>query len=142
MFSATLGLLARDGADGPRFIFPLLLLLLIGGLTFWLIRRRRGGDAADRASALGTLQDRFARGDIDRAVFEHRQAVLTGADVVPPAPHRSAADRPAPPAPPTQSTAASSTSATTTQTAPEPTDGEPEAPGADAADGADTGDEQ
>ncbi len=95
MLSATLGLLARGGDGGPRFLFPLVLLLLLGGVTWWLIRRRRDDRGPDQASALGTLQDRFARGDIDRAEFEHRQAVLTGADAVPPAP-----SRPAPPTPP------------------------------------------
>ncbi|MDJ0770819.1 MAG: SHOCT domain-containing protein [Ilumatobacter sp.] len=109
MFSATLGLLAREGGDGPRFLFPLVLLLLIGGLTWWLIRRRRGDRGPE--SALSTLQDRFARGDIDRAEFEHRHAVLTGADAVPPAPNRPAP--PAPPAPPATSDAEPDTPGTT-----------------------------
>jgi len=33
-----------------------------------------------------TLENRFALGQIDRAEFDHRKAVLDGADTVPPAP--------------------------------------------------------
>ena len=79
---------AHGGGFGGRFLGPLLLLLVIGGLATWLIRRRRGGQGGDQSSALQTLKDRFARGEIDHAEFQHRQAVLVGADVVPPAPSR------------------------------------------------------
>lgn len=98
---ASLQLLARGGGAGPRFLFPLLLILALGGLGAWLIRRRRGPDHS--GSAMEALRERFARGDIDRAEFEHRQAVLVGADVIPPPSTSSAAppadvEAPEPPA--------------------------------------------
>lgn len=103
MLQATFDTVARGGGDGPRFIFPLLLLVLLGFGIAALIRRRRGGGPAFRhhhgpgsGSPMQTLEDRFARGDIDRAEFEHRKAVLIGAETVPPAPAS------APPTPPTQ----------------------------------------
>lgn len=93
----------RSGGDhGPHFIFPLLLLLLLGFLAAKLIRRRRGGEPLRRphhGSPSQTLADRFARGEIDRDEYEHRKAVLEGADVIPPAPARPMP--PTPPAPPT-----------------------------------------
>lgn len=87
MFIATIRLFARGGVAGPRFLLPLLLLLLLGGLATWLIRRRRNGtDGSGSGSALDALRERFARGEIDHAEFDHRQAVLVGADVIPPSP--------------------------------------------------------
>lgn len=76
------------GADGgPRFFFLFLLLLLAGVLVAKAIRRRKYGESHHvRGSAMQTLQDRFARGEIDHAEYDHRKAVLDGADVVPPAP--------------------------------------------------------
>jgi len=80
----------RGAERGPGFIFPFLLLLLIGFVVARIIRRRRGGGMAwaHHGSPMMTLQDRFARGEIDRDEFEHRKAVLDGAEVVPPAPPR------------------------------------------------------
>jgi len=94
--------IARSGDGGPRFLVPLLFLALIGGLVAWLIRRRRGATArAGSSPAIETLRESFARGDIDRNEFEHRRAVLDGADVVPPASARTAtATAPTPPPPP------------------------------------------
>ena len=85
MSSAAFAFIARGGVHGPRFLFPLLLLVLLGLLVGWLIWRRRGVGRghARQGSAMQTLQERFARGEIDRNEFEHRKAVLVGADVVP-----------------------------------------------------------
>ncbi len=96
MLLAALDLLAHGGARGPRILFPLLMLLLFGLVIGWLIRRRRGGSLRGHAygSPMQTLQERFARGEIDRAEFEHRKAVLVGADVVPPAPDSSTPSEP------------------------------------------------
>lgn len=106
MLLASLGHVGRGGADGPGFLFPLLLLIGLFFAIRWLIRRRRGEHHVGRGhgSPMRTLQERFARGEIDRAEFEHRKAVLVGADEVPPAPHRpsppatGAAGYPTPPA--------------------------------------------
>ncbi len=87
-----------DGGDGKGFFFLLFLALIGTGIFFAVraIRRRRGGDQ-DRPSARRLLDERFARGDIDRAEYEHRKAVLDGADVVPPAPAAAPPTMPAPP---------------------------------------------
>ncbi len=86
MVLATINMLASEaGRGGPRAIFPLLILLLVG-LAFVAIRKRRGGHHHRSGSALESLRERFARGEIDRAEFEHRQAVLVGAEVIPPSP--------------------------------------------------------
>ena len=72
---------------GPLFLFPLLLLGLLAFLLVRLVRRRRGLDSHHGSgSASAVLEDRFARGDIDRAEYEHRKAVLNGDEVIPPAP--------------------------------------------------------
>ncbi len=90
----------RGGERGPHFIFPLLFLLLLGLLVSKVIRRRGGGkNWHTHGSPMQTLNDRFARGEIDREEFEHRKAVLEGADVIPPAPPR-AGPTSAPSAPP------------------------------------------
>lgn len=88
MLFAAFGTASRGGEQGPRLFFLLLLLLLLGFIASRIIRRRRGHlpYAGGAASAISTLRDRFARGDISQAEFEHRKAVLDGADVVPPAP--------------------------------------------------------
>ncbi len=92
-----------DHDGGPLFFLLFLALLGVGSyfLVRW-IRRRRGLDAPQGPSAMSVLEERFARGDIDRAEFEHRRAVLTGRDVVPPPPAgtTATATRPQPPSPP------------------------------------------
>ncbi|MEM9606485.1 MAG: SHOCT domain-containing protein [Actinomycetota bacterium] len=76
------------GGDG-EFLFPFFLVLLLGLAAFLFFRRRRGGPVGRGASARQVLDERFARGDIDRAEYEHRKAVLDGKDDVPPAPPRT-----------------------------------------------------
>lgn len=99
MMFETIELASREGergaGGGPRILFPLLFLLLAGLLIGKAIRRRKYGmHHAGHGSAMRTLQDRFARGEIDQREYDHRKAVLDGADVVPPAPTSAA-----PPAP-------------------------------------------
>ena len=82
-------------------ILPFLFILLIAWIATRVIRRRRHGgrDWHSHDSPMKTLQDRFAKGEIDREEFEHRKAVLEGAEVVPAAPYASPA---APPSPKTE----------------------------------------
>ncbi len=81
--------------QGPRFLFPLLLIALLA-FVITRLRRRRGQYIAGYGvvSPMTTLGDRFARGEIDQIEFDHRKAVLKGDKEIPPAP-----SRPAPPAP-------------------------------------------
>lgn len=103
MLLAALGNASRGGEHGPRFFFPLLLLLLLGLVIGKIVRHRKGGGDARRhgyrhSSPIQTLEHRFARGEIDRAEFDHRRAVLDGADDVPPAPTQPASPQPSAPA--------------------------------------------
>lgn len=91
---------AGRGDGGPFFLFPLLLLV---GIGVWLFLRRRNRYAAagGRMSPMSTLQDRFARGEIDRQELEYRRAVLERDKNIPPAPPSAPPSPPAtPPAPP------------------------------------------
>jgi uncharacterized membrane protein len=59
------------------FFIGVLLLALLAGVIVYLIAR--GAGRADRSSdALEALRVRFARGEIDRAEYEERLAVLRG----------------------------------------------------------------
>lgn len=77
---------AERGGGGGFFLFPLLLLLLAGFLFFRIMRRGRYAAYAMNHGAMGTLSDRFARGEISRDEFEYRRAVLNKDKDVPPAP--------------------------------------------------------
>ena len=95
---------SREVEHGLGFLFPLIFFGLLGYLLYRLFRRWRSGDAPSgpggfpagpggspnhgqggASSPMQTLQERFARGEIDQAEYQHRAAVLTGAAVVPPA---------------------------------------------------------
>lgn len=81
----------RGPGGGVAFLFPLLLLLLIGFLVFKGTRRpRHAAYAAGGRGAMGTLSERFARGEISREEFEYRRAVLNNDKEVPAAPSSSA----------------------------------------------------
>lgn len=112
MLLAALDRGARGAEHGPGFLFPLFIIALLA-LTFVWFRRRRGAHMYSRfgGSPTQTLEDRFARGEIDQTEYQHRRAVLDGDDVIPPAPAR-----PAPAAPPADRGPASS------ESAPKPTD--------------------
>jgi len=104
---------ARGVEHGPGFLFPLLMITLLALLFVWFRKRRHGAMHYRYAggSPKQTLEDRFARGEIDRGEFEHRRAVLDGDEVIPPAPAR-----PAPAAPPADSEPTVSSEPTTDPT--------------------------
>ncbi len=92
----------RGGGGG---FFFLLTLLLLGAATILFVRaigRRRGWERY-RPDSRRILDERFARGEIDRAEFEHRRAVLDGDEVIPPAPATTAPTPPPPTTPPASS---------------------------------------
>lgn len=74
------------GEGGPHFFVPFIFLLLLGLLISRVARGRRLGCGPGGSSPMTTLQDRFARGEIDRSEFEHRRAVLKSDKNIPPAP--------------------------------------------------------
>lgn len=74
------GMMGAGWMGAPMVLWPVFLLaLVVGGL--WLLGRafgdrspRPGGDADPRA--LSILEERFARGEIDREEFEQRRQTL------------------------------------------------------------------
>jgi putative membrane protein len=54
-----------------------LILLVVWGVRT-VSGEGRGADRAGRSSALQILEERFARGEIDRDEFEERRSVLEG----------------------------------------------------------------
>lgn len=68
-----------DGCGGGMLLWSLLFLVLIGG-GVWLAARAFGRGGGERGStgtsAQGILEDRFARGEIDREEFEERRRTL------------------------------------------------------------------
>lgn len=73
--------------DGSGWVWwwvmmPLLMVVFWGGviaLVVWLVRggRAAAGPVADRGSrAMEILEERFARGEIDREEFESRRSIL------------------------------------------------------------------
>ncbi len=68
---------------GGMFLGPVFGILFIAAIAVAvvLVVRALGGGRAARAggaSALGILDERFARGEIDREEYEERKRVLTG----------------------------------------------------------------
>ena len=82
----------RGGDHEGGFFFLLLLLAAIGGGIYLFRRRRNGGaaavaptppPAAPVSDARALLDERFAKGEIDQAEYEHRRAVLEGRSTTP-----------------------------------------------------------
>lgn len=66
---------------GMMLLFSVLLLGLIAGGIWLAVRAVRGSDdsgPARRSSASEILEERFARGEIDREKFEERRRTLGG----------------------------------------------------------------
>ncbi len=70
---------AEWGPGGWWPIFPLIWLLLLGGVIFVLVRGRRGGAGGHQGqSAEGVLAERYARGEIAEEEYRERLNVLKG----------------------------------------------------------------
>ena len=71
-----------DGCDGGMLVWTLLFVALIGGGIWLAVQAFRSGDTASRpahptgSSALRILEDRYARGEIDRDEFDERRQTL------------------------------------------------------------------
>jgi putative membrane protein len=73
------------GCDYPGYWFgflpfPIGMLIVIFVLIFlfiWALRMMPGGRRHRGRSALDTLDERFARGEIDRAEYEERRKLLS-----------------------------------------------------------------
>jgi putative membrane protein len=62
------------GGPGPWFlVFPLVWLMIVGGVVFLLLSRRHRWAARSGEAALG---ERYARGEISEEEFRKRQSVL------------------------------------------------------------------
>jgi putative membrane protein len=59
---------------GP--IFTLLVLIGIAAVIVWIADWASGGHDISRGSALKTLDQRFARGEIDRAEYEAKRQLI------------------------------------------------------------------
>jgi putative membrane protein len=63
------------------FLFPLafVILLILGGVLVWALIKREGRPtrpSSPAPEALDILEQRYARGDIDREEFEERRRAL------------------------------------------------------------------
>lgn len=65
---------------GWGWLWMLVPVLLVALVVWLLVRSSRQGQAtggADRSDPMRILEDRFARGEIDREEFERRRSALT-----------------------------------------------------------------
>jgi putative membrane protein len=69
-----------DGGFGPfELLFGLAWVAFWVGVVFLIVRAvRRGGGPPQGSSALRVLEERYARGEIDRDEFFERRRVLRG----------------------------------------------------------------
>jgi putative membrane protein len=71
---------------GVEVLFGLAWLAFWGAVVFLLVRLLRRGPAGTRpSSAVRVLEERYARGEIDRDEFFERRRVLLGETSSPPA---------------------------------------------------------
>jgi putative membrane protein len=74
------------GGGGAGWFFMVFMMVVFWGLLIvlvgWLIRTTKphqgGAEGQVRSNALTILEERFARGEIDRDEFEQRKAALQG----------------------------------------------------------------
>lgn len=72
-----------DGCGGGMVLWSLLLVVLVLGAAWFAGRAFGGGDESEESigsAALAILEERFARGEIDRDQFEERRRTLADAD--------------------------------------------------------------
>lgn len=70
--------LAHAGRDGFFFLGPIFFLVLFGLVLLWFARRARrdGAFIGQPNPGLGVLEERYARGEIDRDEFLSKRADL------------------------------------------------------------------
>ena len=64
------------GGWGWWWIFPLVMLVMAGLCVFGMFRHTLGRGTRRKSSALRILEERFARGDIQKAEYDEKKAVL------------------------------------------------------------------
>lgn len=67
------------GRDG-WWIFPLLMFVMVGLCVFGMFRHMVGHGGHSRSSALRILDERFARGEIQKAEYDEKKAVILSTD--------------------------------------------------------------
>lgn len=75
------GMMGGWGMGGWGWLWMVLIAVVIVLLVVWLTRRTGptgGGGGAAQPDALTILEERFARGEIDREEFEERRRTLRG----------------------------------------------------------------
>jgi putative membrane protein len=78
MSVADFGTFWGDGWGGVELLFGLAWLAFWVGVVFLIVRAVRGGGRPQGSSALSVLEERYARGEIDRDEFFERRRVLRG----------------------------------------------------------------
>jgi uncharacterized membrane protein len=68
------------GGWGFWWIFPLLMMVVMGVCLFMMVRMWSGHGRSEpgRSSALRILGERFANGEISKEEFEEKRAILGG----------------------------------------------------------------
>jgi putative membrane protein len=77
MGGGMMGGMMGGGMMGPMLLWTLLLVALLGIGLVLIVRVLRSGTSG-AGNAVHILQERFARGEIDREEFEERRSLLLG----------------------------------------------------------------
>lgn len=74
------GMMGDWGFMGLGLIFWLLILAAVVAALVWLVRPQKGanGHKGSRPNSLEILEDRYARGEIDREEFLQRKRDILG----------------------------------------------------------------